>query len=597
MKTIRSFIPAATVCTLSLSLFASPIQAAAPEELTSYKKGATGLTAELVGRYSSGAAIDEGGTEIVVYDPNSYRAFSVNGAEKALDILDLSVLQEANTMDIPLLKRIPLSDLGVEASDVTSVAIHPDGEFIAVSAPALKKEQPGSVVFLTIDGKQLGHVKVGALPDMLTFTPDGNQLLVANEGEPTEDYTVNPPGSVSMIDVSQPIEDLDDKAVTTVPFEEQVIANDVRKVHPESSYAEDLEPEYITIDAAGEYAYVVLQENNAMAKLDIQKQQVVSVTSLGYKDYSIPKNQLDPSNKDDEAAIENWPVLAMYQPDGLTSFEVDGQTYLLSANEGDAQDWEGFSEEARVADLAKDYQLNAELYKGYNQNQLDKLVKNGLFEEDQLGRLNTSVSQPKNEDGKYEAIYGFGGRSFSVWNADTMGLAYDSADDFEQITAKVYPDYFNSSNDEDGFDSRSDDKGPEPESVITGEIGGTDYAFIGLERQGGIMVYDLSKPTAPKFDSYFSSRVFTGPEAEVTGQSGDVAPEGLAFIPEDESPSGQNLLLAAHEVSGTIAVYAIDEKKQGNKPDHANVQKSSKALHFFTAILAVPDKLSAFFSK
>lgn len=597
MKITRSFIPAAAVCTLSLSLLAPPIQAAPPEELTYYEKGSTGLAVELVGRYSSGAAIDEGGTEIVVYDPHSFRAFSVNGAEKALDILDLSALKASETLDIPLLKRIPLSGLGVEASDVTSVAIHPDGDYIAVSAPAVKKEQPGSVVFLTIDGEALSHVKVGALPDMLTFTPDGKQLLVANEGEPTEDYTINPQGSVSMIDVSQPIPDIDDQAVTTVSFDEAIIDDDVRKVHSESSYAEDLEPEYITIDSAGKYAYVVLQESNAMAKLDIGAQQFVSVKSLGYKDYSIPKNQLDPSNKDGGADIGNWPVLSMYQPDGLASFDVDGQTYLLSANEGDAQDWEGFSEEARVADLAGDYQLNADLYQGYNQNQLDKLVKNGLFEEDQLGRLNTSVSHPKNEDGKYEAVYGYGGRSFSIWNADTMDLAYDSADDFEQITAKVYPEYFNSSNDEDGLDGRSDDKGPEPESVITGEVGGTDYAFIGLERQGGIMVYDLSKPTAPKFDSYFSSRVFTGPDAEVTEQSGDVAPEGLAFIPEEQSPSGQNLLLAAHEVSGTIAVYAVDEKVRGNKSPNAQAEESNKALNLFTSILAIPKELLAFLSK
>lgn len=597
MKKIHNFIPAATVCTLSLSLFTPTIQAASPEELTYYEKGSTGLAVELVGRYSSGASIDEGGTEIVVYDPNSFRAFSVNGAEKALDILDLSSLKPSETADIPLLKRIPLSGLGVEASDVTSVAIHPDGEFIAVSAPAVKKEQPGSIVFLTIDGEALGHVKVGALPDMLTFTPDGKQLLVANEGEPTEDYTINPQGSVSMINLSQPIEEIDDQAVTTVLFDEAIIEDDVRKVHPDSSYAEDLEPEYITIDSAGKYAYVVLQENNAMAKLDIEAQKFVSIKSLGYKDYSIPKNQLDPSNKDGGEDIRNWPVLSMYQPDGLASFEVDGQTYLLSANEGDAQDWEGFSEETRVADLAGDYQLNAELYKGYNQNRLDKLVKNGLFEEDQLGRLNTSIAHPKNEDGKYEAIYGYGGRSFSVWHADTMDLAYDSADDFEQITAEVYPEYFNSSNDEDGFDSRSDDKGPEPESVITGEVGGTDYAFIGLERQGGIMVYDLSKPTKPKFDSYFSSRVFTGPDAEVTEQSGDVAPEGLAFIPEEQSPTGQNLLLAAHEVSGTIAVYAIDEKARGNKPEHAKAAESGSIMNLVSSIVAIPKELLAFFSK
>ncbi|PSL41470.1 hypothetical protein B0H99_102154 [Planomicrobium soli] len=592
MKTIHRFIPAAAVCALSLSLFAVPSQSIASETLIHFDKGKQGLNVELVGRYKSGAKIDEGGTEIVVYDPTTFRAFSVNGAENALDILDMSVLKTKKTTDIPLMTRIPLSELGVEASDVTSVAIHPDGGYIAVAAPALRKEEPGFVVFMTVDGKPIANVRVGALPDMLTFTPDGSTLLVANEGEPTEDYSVNPEGSVSFIDVGSEIENIGADAVSTVTFNEEIIEDGVRKVHPDSTYAEDLEPEYITVDGNGKYAYVALQENNAFAKLDIEKKEFISVKSLGYKDHSLPKNKFDASNKDDAINIRNWPVLSMYQPDGITSFEADGKTYILSANEGDLQDWEGFSEEARVADLKDDYQLNADMYKGYNQNRLDKLVENGLFDESQLGRLITSTAQPKNENGKYEAIYGHGGRSFSVWDADSMELAYDSGDDFEQIAAQAFPDFFNTSNDKDSFDNRSDDKGPEPESVITGNVQGKNYAFIGLERQGGIMVYDLSKPAAPKFNTYFSSRIFNGEGAAISEKSGDVAPEGLTFVASDQSPTGQALLLAAHEVSGTIAVYSLEEKVKGGKTA-ANNPISELA----NSILVAPKKLATFLSK
>ncbi|MDN7244607.1 choice-of-anchor I family protein [Planococcus shenhongbingii] len=480
-------------------------------------------------------------------------------------------MKKDSTADIPLLKRVPLSDFGVEASDLTSVAIHPGGGYIAVSVPAADKTDDGHIVFMSIDGEPLSNVRVGALPDMLAFTPDGSQLLVANEGEPSDDYTVNPEGSVSIIDVTSSIEDINERHVTTAAFSENIIEDGVRKVHPESTYAEDLEPEYITVDKDGKYAYVALQENNAIAKLDLETKKFISVQSLGFKDFSAQNNKLDASNEDDAIDIRNWPVLSMFQPDGITTFESGGNSYILSANEGDVQDWKGFSEETRVADLAGDYQLNADLYKGYNQNQLDRLVKNGLFEENQLGRLTTSISQPKNDQGKYEAIYGIGGRSFSVWHAKSMELAYDSGDDFEQITAKVYPDYFNSTNDEDKLDNRSDDKGPEPESVITGEVDGTPYAFIGLERQGGIMVYDLTKPTKPKFSTYFSSRVFNG--GDVTTESGDVAPEGLTFIPATESPTGQELLLAAHEVSGTIAAYSLgDDSKRDKLPENAKAK-------------------------
>lgn len=567
MKTMKKFMPAAAAGVLSLGLFQAPMQSAPVTEtgMDYYAKGNTGLSVNMLGRYTSGAAIDEGGTEIVAYDANTFRAFSVNGAEQAIDILDLSGLKKGGKTEIPLLKRVPLTDFGVEASDLTSVAIHPDGSYIVVSVPAPDKTDAGHVVFMSVDGEPLNDVEVGALPDMLTFTPDGKKVLVANEGEPSEDYEVNPEGSVSIIDVASPVQQITQAEVATALFKDGIIGEGVRKVHPESTYAQDFEPEYITVDKKGDFAYVALQESNAMAKLDLQTGQFVSVQSLGYKDYSVQDNKLDASNKDDAIDIRNWPVLSMYQPDGITSFESGGQTYILSANEGDVQDWEGFSEETRVADQAGDYQLNADLYEGYNQKQLDRLVENGLFEDSQLGRLTTSTSQPKNEAGKFEAIYGFGGRSFSVWHADSMTLAYDSGDDFERITAKVYPDYFNATNDEDKFDNRSDDKGPEPESVVTGAVDGKSYAFIGLERQGGIMVYDLSKPAKPKFNSYFSSRVFNG--GDVTDESGDVAPEGMTFISADASPTGKEMLLVAHEVSGTIAAYGLEDpsKKEGLK--------------------------------
>ncbi|MFS0561733.1 choice-of-anchor I family protein [Terribacillus sp. 179-K 1B1 HS] len=519
------------------------------------------LQVEQIGRYDSGSGIGEGGTEIVAYDGKTKRAFSVNGAARALDILDLNGLKDGNN-EIPLLKRVSLESFGVSASDVTSVAIHPEGEFIAVSVPSAVKTDPGHVVLLDMDGNKLASVEVGALPDMVTFTHDGTKVLVANEGEPSDDYTVNPEGSVSIINVAN---GLDNLSAETAVFTDDIVERDVRKVNPDpdnTSYAENLEPEYITVDKDSRYAYVAIQESNAIAKLDLQSNSFMTVKSLGYKDFSKEGVELDPSNKDDGIQIGNWPVLSMYMPDGMTAFQSGGKTYLITANEGDAQDWEGFSEEVRVADLAAEdaYALNADLYEGYAQEQLDQLVQNGLFEDSQLGRLNTSIVAPKNADGKYEAVYGFGGRSFSIWDADSLQQVYDSGSDFEKITAQAIPEYFNTTNDEDKLDNRSDDKGPEPETVITGEMDGKTYAFIGLERTGGIMAYDVTNPASPAFSTYFTSRNFQGDEAPVDSASGDVAPEGLTYIPAADSPTGQTLLLAAHEVSGTIAAYALGEK-------------------------------------
>lgn len=547
------------------------------EELKVYNRDqAQALQVEQIGRYNSGSGIGEGGTEIVAYDAHTKRAFSVNGAARALDILDLNGLKDGNG-EIPLLKRVSLESFGVGASDVTSVAIHPEGDYVAVAVPSEVKTDPGHVVLLDTDGNKLASVEVGALPDMVTFTHDGTKMLVANEGEPSDDYTVNPEGSVSIINVGN---GLDKMTAETAAFTDDIVDSDVRKVNPEpenSTYAENLEPEYITVDKDNRYAYVAIQESNAIAKLDLSTNSFTTVKSLGYKDFSQEGIELDPSNKDDGIQIGNWPVLSMYMPDGMAAFQSGGKTYLITANEGDAQDWEGFSEEVRVADLAAEdaYALNADLYEGYTQEQLDQLVQDGLFEDEQLGRLNTSIVAPKNTDGKYEAVYGYGGRSFSIWDADALQQVYDSGADFEKITAEANPDYFNTTNDEDKLDNRSDDKGPEPETVITGDVDGKTYAFIGLERTGGIMAYDVTNPTSPAFSTYFSSRNFQGDEAAVDSASGDVAPEGLTYISAEESPTGQTLLLAAHEVSGTIAAYALGETPE-TQPEPAPEEEETE---------------------
>jgi len=522
----------------------------------SYHAEGSNISLNLIARYDSGSDFDEGGAEITTYDPETKRIFSVNGHQKALDIVDGSKIgQEFN---LPLIKRVKLSDLAStlgQVSDITSVALHPKGNYLALAVPAEPKTNNGFVVFLDKDGNLLSYVSVGALPDMVTFTPDGKYTLVANEGEPNDDYSINPEGSVAIIDVQGGTEGLTQGNVEIISFDENVIDSNVRKVHPDSTYREDLEPEYIAVDSKSQFAYVVLQENNAIAKLDIQNKKFVSVKSLGFKDHSKEDNGLDASNKDNKVNIKSWPVLGMYQPDGMAIYEVNGKTYLVTPNEGDAQDYDNFSEEKRVKDLVDSYKLNAELFDGFTQQQLDEMIANGLFNEDQLGRLKTTTSAPKNENGKYEAIYGFGARSFSIFDAETMNLIFDSGDDFEQITSKALPDYFNSSNDENKKDDRSDDKGPEPEAVVVGTIDSKNYAFIGLERIGGIIVYDVTNPSNPKFETYVNSRDFSS-----TQPGGDVAPEGLKFVAANQSPTGKPILIVGNEVSGTVSVYEAVEK-------------------------------------
>ena len=256
---------------------------------------------------------------------------------------------------------------------------------------------------------------------------------------------------------------------------------------------------------------------------------------------------LDASDRDNAINIRAWPVFGMYEPDAIATFRANHKTYLITANEGDARDWPGFSEEARVSTL----NLDATAFPN-----AAALKANAA-----LGRLNvTRTLGDTDGDGDFDALYTLGGRSFSIWSTDGAQV-YDSGSDFERITAARFPAFFNASHDDRTFDSRSDNKGPEPEAVTVGSIGKRQYAFIGLERIGGIMVYDITEPTSPVFVDYVNNRDFSvdPPTAEAAG---DLGPEGVIFIDADESPTRHPMLVVANEVSGTVTLYAISSRSR-----------------------------------
>ncbi|TKD72375.1 choice-of-anchor I family protein [Pseudalkalibacillus hwajinpoensis] len=572
----------ATIVSLSLVTGYPSSSSAEKEQLNTYSDQKE-LAISLVGRYKSGAALDEGGAEIVDYDKKHQRAFVVNGANQSLDILDLS--SSTGNNEIPLYKKVFLKDIDLGSfvpGDLTSVAVHPTSEYVAVAIPAEEKSDKGMVALFQANGDFIKAYEVGSLPDMVTFSPNGKQLVVANEGEPKDDYSVDPEGSVSIIDVSNGPLNANVNTVGFSSLDEKMIDEDVRVFSPDATPAQDFEPEYIQVTPDNQRAYISLQENNAIAELDLETQTFTSVNSLGFKDHSIVGNGLDASNKSDEVDIKQMPVLGMYQPDGIVLYSVEGKNYIITPNEGDSRDYTGYSEETRVADLEADtghaIQLDADHYEGFTQEKLDKMVKDGLWNEEQLGRLKVTTANGLNEHGEFEALYSYGGRSFSVYETENFEQLYDSGDEFEQITTQALPKNFNSSNDDNAFKDRSDDKGPEPETAEVGEINGKLYAFIGLERQGGIMVYDIDNPEEPQFVTYFTSRDFSSEDGSVKGDS---APEGLKFVAADDSATGKAMLLAAHEVSGTVAAYEVEnlsgEKKLGGTVREETTSVSSKA--------------------
>ena len=491
------------------------------------------ITLSHIGSIKSEAA-GEGAAEIVDYDPASKRLFITN-ASGSVDIVDIS--------DPKAPKNAGRIDTKPYGAGVNSVAVSKNG-IVALAIESDPKTATGKIVFFSTHGKHRATVNACALPDMVAFSPDGRYAVSACEGEANQAYDNDPEGAVAIVDLSKGIDNLPDAAVKIADFkawDAKGAPEGARIGKPGQPFSRDVEPEYVAVSADSTTAYVTLQENNAIAIVDLAEGKVKDVVGLGWKDHS--KIPFDASDKDGGINIKTWPVWGMYMPDSIAAFSVGGQTYLAIANEGDSRDWKGWSEEARVADLTLD----------------EKTFPNAkeLQAPAALGRLKTTKTMGDADgDGKYEKIFSYGGRSFSILDASGK-MIFDSGDQFERYIAEKLPKHFNGETNS-ALDDRSDDKGPEPEAIATGVINGVTYIFIGLERQGGVMVYSAADPKAPKFETYFTSRNFEGDTKK--GTAGDIAPEGFKFISAENSPTGKPMLAAAHEVSGTTALYEITVK-------------------------------------
>jgi hypothetical protein len=507
------------------------------------------LSLRLLGSYQNGAS-GTNSAEIVAHDPTTQRLYVANSVGGKLDILDFTTGTPGPVASVSMAPYGGINSV-VARNGLVACAVE-DGTSL---------QSPGKVVFFDQNGTFLKQVTVGSLPDMITFSPDGRYVLTANEGEPSADYTNDPNGSVSLIDLSATngnIANLTQANVTTLDFtawngQEAALRTAGIRIFggatggTRSSVAQDLEPEYITVSPDSRTAYVALQENNALATIDLTRRSISSLRPVGYQDHTQAGFSFDASDQGTEVLMANWPVRGMRMPDAIASFELPaalgGGRYVVTANEGDAREYSAFSEVSRLGSAA--YVLDPTAFPQA------ALLKNNAA----LGRLNvTTATGDTDGDGDIDEIHAFGGRSFSILDASTGATVYDSGDLLERLTSADagFGAIFNASNTTGAptFKNRSDDKGPEPEGITIGSIRDTTYAFVSMERIGGVAVFNLNNPAQPRLVDYINNR-------SLTAGTGDLGPEGTVFISAAHSPTGQPLVILANEVSSTVAVYEV----------------------------------------
>ena len=548
------------VLIFSMLLSAVPLFASATAERPTMHK---------IASYESGEYnVDGGVMEIIAYNKTNGFAYSVNGQSGVLTSIDLSVLEGNGTginlsgNDIDVKSLVEDADPSFTYGDMTSVTVSQDGTLLALAIQAEAYNAPGRIAVFRcgLDGdlSLVSLIECGVQPDMIVFA-DADTVLTANEGEPREGYGEgldDPAGSVTIarIDTKETV-NVGFEAFDTEEKRNELISRNVIIMKDRLPSA-DFEPEYIAV--SGDRAYVTLQEANAIAVLDIQNQEFEDIFSAGFEDYSVIPVDID--KKDDAYSPALYDSLrGIRMPDGIAVFEIDGTDYLITANEGDAREWG--DEEAGTFYISEDERDFAD------------------GDSSPTGRITADNSQLGGKvvffaSGDFDGLdedtdYIFGGRSFTVYAVTASGImeVATSGCDFEALTAQLYPEFYNASNDNAVLDDRSGKKGPEAESVATGVIAGRTYAFTALERTGGVMMYDVSVPESPVFADYINTRDFRsivdGSQEYDAGEldkwvtGGDVAPEGLAFISAQDSPTSRAILLVANEVSGTVSVYEI----------------------------------------
>jgi len=488
------------------------------------------------------------------------------------------ILHVVNATDVTRMERV--TSMEMPGLDLTDIELCGDVIFVTVA----NKSDPrmGRLMVYTLwddDGgmEVLHSIDVGSLPDMLQPFKDCRTVVIALEAEGYYDQDnvfKDPEGGVIIVKFPEGPE-APFETVSRVDFREYnnyesrgLKEKGVRFVTSgfnNNSFSNDVEPEYVALDEEAGRAYVCLQENNAVAEVDLAEERVTAIHGLGYKQWG----HLDASNNDGGIAISYWPIRALALPDALLLHHWGGRRLLMTANEGDAKYEDGtptFTEEVKGKDIPVD-QLGS---------RIPKFVKDALANPSCLGSLRFSSVDGRDSNGTYEALYTYGGRSFSIYDAtEGFRLHYDSGSIIEEKTALYCPWLFNADAKKGVVDSRSDNKGPESESLATAELYGRLYIFVGNERPGTIAVFSIGTSMS---DVRFESMFCDGwpDDGRSPQQLFDARklfamdPEDIKFYPSSQSPAPYPILFVAGTVSGTLSVLKVEGSRDADDVGHSS---------------------------
>jgi hypothetical protein len=508
--------------------------------------------------------------EIAGFDKVSRRLFVTSSGTSVFQINMFDLSNPSSPSGIGAIDFSTTFGTSSDMLGLSSVAINSAKGFgVASLIPKANTTTLGKVGFFSLStGTSLGTIDVGYHPDSVSFSPDGSKLIVVNEGEFLASSATNAPGSISVIDVSGintgnlanltsltpvtrdftssnlavgvSLSGIRNPNVTAIGTSGTFISSVPDFTQSANQNPNAIEPEYASV--IGDKVYVSLQDNNAIGEYDLTQNLWTKVTNLGTITQTI-----DATDTGSTISITQT-VKGMPMPDTVATYSKNGKTYVVTANEGDARVDDPSRDQSRFGDISGNDSMNPILDSNYPTS------NTGVRADAQLGRLNVSrIDGDTDGNGKIDEIRMLGTRSFTIWEVTESGLqrTWDSGSYFETYIRD---------NDPTGWvDSRSDDKGPEPEGLTLGEIDGKTFAFIGMERNNGIFMFDITDPNAPSFFGYTRTS---------DGSNTPLRPEGMSFISAADSPNGQNLLIVGYEGDGTLAsserigVYSVVPEPQ-----------------------------------